>query len=671
MITSRRDAAFAFAVFLTAVVVYANSIANGFAFDDNFIIVGNSRVHDLGNLAGIWLTPYWPTFGEELGLYRPLAIFSYAVQWAIADGAPWLFHTWSVLMHAGVSLLVFGFVRVLLANRAAGAGDVHDLEGEPVRIGALASGLLFAVHPVHTEAVANVVGQAEMMAAACVLGACWLHAARPAGIEIDWRRRVALAVLYLVGLLSKEHAIVLPALLIAVDAAQGRVTYKARSLAAYLRALAFPLVLLTLVAAAFLIARVVVLGSVIGSDANPSLPYLREQYRVLNALRAWPEFIRLLVFPDALAADYAPGVLLPAESFNGMVAVGALLLLAMIGLACATPYMPAIGLACAWFIITMLPVSNLLFPIGVLIAERTLYLPSFAIALLAGYGANHIHVNVQNPRHRRIALATAVGIVALFGLRTALRNPVWDSTQAVWRSMLEEHPESYRSHWTAANLFWARGDTAAARIEWTIAHRIYDRDSQFLAEYGNFLLSQHQNDAAVDMLRRARTMHDFVPRTQHFLAYAFYANQQYDSALVTLERARQLGAYEGNLRPEYFAMLGRTHAALGDWNRSIAAWRVAQRFPENRFWLNAAHYATTLARAGQRDAALAAVDTALALAPPQGEIERTTIAAVRTAIESGCLTAPGGCARDPLEGWSFRLYRPPENATVLQNATAR
>ena len=133
-------------VVLAACAVYLNSIGNGFALDDVFIIHQNARVHDVTAWRYIWLTPYWPFFGTELGLYRPFIIFLYAVQWAIGGGATWVFHVGNVLLHATATLLVF-----LLLERLT------------PRTPALIGALIFAVHPVHTEAVANVVGQAEIV----------------------------------------------------------------------------------------------------------------------------------------------------------------------------------------------------------------------------------------------------------------------------------------------------------------------------------------------------------------------------------------------------------------------------------------------------------------------------------------------------------------------------
>ena len=318
------------AVALLAVLTYANSIANGFAYDDVYIILKNERVHRLGDLRNIRLTPYWPTNGTVYGLYRPLAIFGYAVQWALSGGAPWFFHVVNVLLHAGVSLLVF----VLLARLTAPAG-------------ALLGAVLFAVHPVHTEVVANVVGQAELLAAAGSLAACILFIDRPAE-RIGRGRWLAIAALYAAAMLAKESAIVLPALLVAVDLAHERRRGSRTSLIAYARAISPAILLLAPLAIAFLGLRVYVLGSVAGTDAAPWLPFLREDGRVFVALRAWQEYVRLLFWPMDLSADYSPGVILPVTSITPAVLAGAGFLAATVIFTLALPRLRCRP-AAAWF----------------------------------------------------------------------------------------------------------------------------------------------------------------------------------------------------------------------------------------------------------------------------------------------------------------------------------
>src|SRR5688500_18224769 len=442
-----------FAVVSAAVLVYANSLWNGFAYDDTWIIHRNTRVHDIRNLAGIWLTPYWPSFGSELGLYRPLAIFVYAIQWAISGGAPWVCHLVSVLLRAGVCILVFLLIERLFSEDAAFGGA-----------------LLFAVHPLHTEAVANVVGQSELLTALGVLAACLIYVQRPVGPAIAWPRRIALFALYAASLLVKESAVVLPGLLVLLDFAQRRVELNRQSLKADWNDVAFVFAMFCVILAAYLTLRLSVLGNITGIDAAPGLPYLREEYRVLNAFRAWPEFVRLLFLPLDLVVDYAPGITFPVESITPMVALGMLLAGITFILMFTTPWRPRAGLVTGWFMLTILPVSNFLFPIGVLIAERTLYLPSVAVAFLAGF-AWEAAMKSTIRETRRMAIAGAVAITLLFGVRTIIRNPDWDSLAAVWKGLQRDHPEAYRAQWVNGSTMWYRGQVELAEKNYKLAQK--------------------------------------------------------------------------------------------------------------------------------------------------------------------------------------------------------
>ena len=153
--TPRTLAAFGL-VALAAIVCYLNSLGNGFALDDFWIVPQNANVTELSNLLRLWAEPYWTgDAGRDLGLYRPLPITFFNLEWAIGGGAAWPFHAANVLLHALVSVLVLAFARRFVPLPYAVAGA-----------------LVFAVHPVHTEAVANVVGQAELLAATFMLLGC-------------------------------------------------------------------------------------------------------------------------------------------------------------------------------------------------------------------------------------------------------------------------------------------------------------------------------------------------------------------------------------------------------------------------------------------------------------------------------------------------------------------
>src|SRR5438046_6810201 len=173
------------AVAACAVIVYLGALWNEFVWDDQVIVLGNPLVQTWAGLATAFASPYWPPFVGGY-LYRPLTLLTYVLDWHIG-GAAW-FHVVNLSWHAGVSALV-----AVLARRWAGDAA------------ALVAGMLFAVHPVHVEAVANVVGRAELMAAAFTLLAVYAALVHE---RVAWSA-AALAL----DLLSKENAAAAPALI--------------------------------------------------------------------------------------------------------------------------------------------------------------------------------------------------------------------------------------------------------------------------------------------------------------------------------------------------------------------------------------------------------------------------------------------------------------------------
>ena len=132
-------------VAFAASAAFANTLGNGFAFDDQGVIVGSTIV-TAGDPLEALTAPWWPADQDAGRLWRPLTLSSFAAEWWLGNGEPLLLHAVNVSLHAGITLLV-----VLLVWGSAGSWSV------------LAGGLLFAVHPVHVEAVANAVGRAELL----------------------------------------------------------------------------------------------------------------------------------------------------------------------------------------------------------------------------------------------------------------------------------------------------------------------------------------------------------------------------------------------------------------------------------------------------------------------------------------------------------------------------
>ena len=213
----------------------------------------------------------------------------------------------------------------------------------------------------------------------------------------------------------------------------------------------------------------------------PALWGLSAGQRILTSLAVWPQYFRLLVLPLDLVADYAPAVLFPALTWGPDVILGMFMILG--GAAAAIFLWPRerlVALGIAWFGISILPVTNLLIPTGVLLAERTLYLPSVGLAFVAA------GVVSWTSRERRASLGillVAAGVVCgAFMVRTVLRNPSWMSTFTMMTTLGEEHPESFRAIWARAQGLYNVGEYEEAAGYYQTAVELVPGEYSLLVE---------------------------------------------------------------------------------------------------------------------------------------------------------------------------------------------
>ena len=475
---------------LAAAIAFANSVGNDFAYDDRLVIAGYEDIQSLETLPGTFVKPYWPSaHGRELGLWRPVTTLAYGLQWALWDGNPAGFHLVNVLLNGLAAALVVLLLGELLPVSAA-----------------LLGGLVFAVHPVHTEAVANVVGMAELLSGTLYLGAC-LMSVRCRG-RMGAARVMVVAGLFLVALLAKESAVTLPGAVFLVDAA--RRNLHIGHLRAYLVD-RWPLYAVLAVTIGLVFAgRVAVLGSV----ADPYPPMGAEILtggevsRIWTVLGTWPEIFRLLFFPLDLSADYTPQVIPIAFGWTARSVCGLIVGLGALAIAGwswrrgsispDTLAPGAMGFGVLWFAVTLSPVSNLLFLTGVLLAERTLYLPSVGFA--AGAGWMLAQLRWERPRTGTVV---AVAVLALLCCRTMVRNPAWKDNASVFGTMLRERPESGRAQWVSGDMYMGRGDHQRGVAAYRRAIGMVGESYTLLAEVGRRMVAEGFDSAGEHLLRRA------------------------------------------------------------------------------------------------------------------------------------------------------------------------
>jgi protein O-mannosyl-transferase len=414
-----------------ALAASLTSLGNGFAYDDNLAILINPRVHTLAFPWQAFVQSYWPV-DRGGGLYRPLTVLLFAVQWAVGQGSPFVFHLVNVLLYAGLSALVFWCALALLPEGAAWLVAA-----------------LFAVHPVHVEAVGNLVGQAELTTALAVVLAVglylrWRQAAPEA--PLAGRRVGLLGLLYLAACTTKEHGIVLPGLLLAAEAT----VLVAGPWRARVRQLRPLYLLLALIALAFLAVRTRVLGSFAGDLSAQSFQSLGAWPRLLTMLALVPQWIRLLYWPAHLQADYSSQETRVIHAPDLAVAFGALLLLLAAGIAVRVRRdQPVVTFGVLWVLIALFPTSNLVIPTGIVLAERTMFLPSIGAMLVLGALGTRLWPRASRgtPFVRTLATAGLGCLLAAAALRSAARQPVWANDEVLKTQMVIDAPRSYWAHW--------------------------------------------------------------------------------------------------------------------------------------------------------------------------------------------------------------------------------
>lgn len=512
-------------VICLSVAASISGITNRFAFDDFSIIVRNSRTHSLAHWWQLFAQSYWPQiFGGDL--YRPVTMLGFALQWALGGGGPLVFHIVSIGLYA---LACAAFLAVLLELLPTG----------PAWLGAA----LFAVHPLHVEVVANVVGQSELLAALFMLLALLVFLRSRRKGTVAPRDICVITLLYVLGCLSKEHAIVLPALLLAAE-----LTVFATPTPLRTRLVAVRLLGLTLAAAglAFIWARFYVLGTkVAASDAANAL--LLDQpfgVRVMTMLRVMLEWVRLFLWPARLSADYSPRAIELVTGPSPEMLASAAILVGFTGLAwSARQRVPVATFAFLWVVIALLIPSNLLIPTGFTLAERTLFLASGGVMLgIAAVVAYLTPRNVPVSRPARLMALGVVGVLLVLGLiRSALRQSVWRDSDTLVVQTLSDVPASYRPHMLYALLLFQHNRRSDAFEELAVANALFPRDRTALEFAAEAYSSVEGCGYAVGLFRQILSEHPALDRSRVGLAQCLIAMGRYAEARKTIMQGFAVG----------------------------------------------------------------------------------------------------------------------------------
>ncbi len=543
------------AIVAATLVAYAGAPPATFVFDARVLVGENPILRQAtgANVLYLLTHDYWQPIATG-GVYRPLTMLSFLADYAVLGhaehAAPYVVE--NVALHCACAALVYALVWRL--GRRVWAATV--------------AALLFALHPIATEAVTNVVGRADLLATLGVLGAlvAWSAAGEAPGV-----RRIALLAAIgaatLVALLAKESGLVLvPAVLLHDVAFPSERRRRVRS-----EHVVVGVLLVGYLAARWWVDRIGFPPEDILPIDNPIVeaPFLAGR---LTAIGVLVREAALLVWPATLSTDYSyrqiPVVTLPPSTVADWIAILAVPVL--VAAAWAIVRLWRRHRACAFLLafaaIGLLPSANLLRVIGSIMAERFLYLPLVGVA-----GATALAIDgwAESPGRRRLATGALAVVALAYGLRTAVRNRDWRDERSIWAATVAAAPESAKAHKGYANaIFEPSGDPQALAPVVAEGERAVAIRADYLP-------------ALVDLGSYYLHVGDALAPTQAGAARAWY-----EKAIAVLERAVPLDEHQQARFVEKMRARGRpddTIPEIGNgalWNNlSVAYVKLGQFEP--------------------------------------------------------------------------------------------
>ena len=431
-----------------ALLCYSNTLTLHYALDDRMVIMESKYTIQGGwdSVKAIFsedtFTGY---FGAEHaivagGRYRPMSQLTYMIEFQLfgkgikekigdlddfynlhnAKNEDYFYETPLPFVNHLMNLLYYLLLCLLIYEVMARIFPQHEGKKWFQSVAFLAT-LLFAVHPIHTEVVANVKGRDEIFAMLGAFAALWCSLR-----YVDTRKWYWLVISLLAftfGIFSKENTITFLAV---VPLALYYLNSDKKRTADYFITL-IPLVIGT---AFFLWARYKALGSMMQPDMTSNIlnnPYVHSTraQQIATVLITWGIYLKLLFFPHPLTHDYYPHQITITDFSNPLVwllLAGSIALVVYGIWKLKKKTVPAFGIL--YFIITFSIVSNLLFNVGTFMNERFVFMSSIGFTLIVGWWL-YLLATSKAPALQKTAVGVTAVICLLFGIKTFTRNFTW------------------------------------------------------------------------------------------------------------------------------------------------------------------------------------------------------------------------------------------------------
>jgi tetratricopeptide (TPR) repeat protein len=550
-------------VAVVAFAVYFNTLGNGFVYDDNGQVLRNPWIRSAGHLPEIFYKNVW-SFQASTSLsnyYRPMMHVINMASYHVFGLAAWGFHLVNVLFHAGNSVLVF----LLAARLPWGSSNAKTASAPPGSrwiagplFPAFVAALLFAAHPIHTEAVAWIGAVTDLSLAFFFLLSFYFHL--ECGERENYAFRAVSVISFAVSLLCKEPAATLPFLLIAFDSAVplGNRPWKDR-LKKYLPYFA--------ILGLYFIARTYVLRELAPVKTHGQLGAYGY---VVNVFPIFAGYLGKLLLPWNLNAFH---VFHPIASLMEPQGIAGLL----VAIACIAAAIflhgknPPAFIGLVLIAVPLLPALYLPALGEAVFAERYLYLPSAGFVILLG-GTFH-RLRERAPRHGTAVVLAALCLVLSYSVMAAKRNPVWKDDLTLFADTVKKSPDGELPNGMLGVALMGAGrfDEAIEQFHRTL--KINPASAHAHYNLGLTLLKKDRPAEAIPEFEKAIALSPKDPDARRYLANSYAQLGKTDKAI---EQLRIILSSTAELRETYLDLgvalrrQGRTEEAIESYRKALA-----------------------------------------------------------------------------------------------------
>lgn len=455
-------------------LIYGHTLAGNFVFDDRSIVSHKNLLQNIANYPKIVTMGYW---SKEAGLYRPVILLSYALNYSLFGDSAFSFHLINLIFYALVGYLIFLLFHRLFPKR---------------KLLPYLTSILFLVLPIHTEAVANIVGRAEIFA---------LFFSLLMFLELLKKKinpwKAGLWLFLAIG--SKEIAIAALPIAFIIIFIKNKLLLDKTFTKKYFP----PLLTMFLSTASYLTARFFALGLYFlktnASLVENPLKFAAFWPRIATALKILILYLGKIFWPIGLCSDYSYNQIpVLANFFNWQAIFGLLIIfLLIVGPIILIKKRPILALGLSWFLLAFLPISNLIFPIGTIMGERLMFFASVGICLCL---SDFLIFLIKRSNKKLIKLLTSGLICALicfYAIVSFIRNIDWLTEKRLFISAGKCAPNSILSQSNLATVYYFEGNyDKAEKILLSAQKRIYDKYSKAINNLGLIYWKKGEYDKA-------------------------------------------------------------------------------------------------------------------------------------------------------------------------------